>query len=246
MKKVLIIDDKEEYRKLMVNLVKEIKSDAVIYETSDENEAYVIAIKRTIDLFIVDIILHSDRIGGDDSGAEFVHNIRSIERYRFTPVIIVSRLYDPKMHMYVTANCYKFLEKPFDKKIFKQTVESAIKYTTTEDNVKYIYFHNNGILEAVKANDILYMESSIKVLNVCTKKENFRIPRKTCSRMLNELDSDNFIMCNRRTIVNINHIKSIDRVNRYIIMNGISEVLDIGESMVKRFFEELERTGKFL
>lgn len=246
MKKVLIVEDKEKSRKLMAGLVNKAYPDAVVYETPDENQAYVISIKKTIDLFIVDIVLHSERIGGDDSGAEFVHNIRSIERYKFTPVIVVSHLYDPKMNMYITANCYKFIEKPFDTQAFIQTIKSAIRYSTPKDNRKYVYFHYNGILEAVLENDILYMENRIKVLNVYTGKEHLIIPRKTCSRMLEELDSDNFIMCNRRTIVNINHIKSIDRVNRYIVIDGIPEAIDIGTSMVKHFFDELGRRGKLL
>ncbi len=246
MREILIVEDNEEYRKSMVNLIKEVDSDVIIHETSNENEAYVIAIKKIIDMFIVDIVLHSDRIGGDDSGAEFAYNIRSIERYRFTPVIIVSRLYDPKMNMYITANCYSFIEKPFDAGVFKQTVAGAMKYKTVEDKIKYMYFHDNGIIEAVPENDILYMESRVKMLNVYTVKEQFKIPRRTCGRILDELGNENLIKCSRQTLVNINHIKSIDRVNRYIIIDGISEAVEIGASMIKQFFEELKKRGRLL
>ena len=58
MKEVLILEDKSETRKVLAGLVKEVHSDAVIYEAADEKTAYDIAMKRTIDLFLVDIILH--------------------------------------------------------------------------------------------------------------------------------------------------------------------------------------------
>lgn len=51
MKEVLILEDKSETRKVLAGLVKEVHSDAVIYEAADEKTAYDIAMKRTIDLF---------------------------------------------------------------------------------------------------------------------------------------------------------------------------------------------------
>ena len=109
-----------------------------------------------------------------------------------------------------------------------------------------MYFHDNGIIEAVPENDILYMESRVKMLNVYTVKEQFKIPRRTCGRILDELGNENLIKCSRQTLVNINHIKSIDRVNRYIIIDGISEAVEIGASMIKQFFEELKKRGRLL
>lgn len=53
MKEVLILEDKSETRKVLAGLVKEVRSDAVIYEAADEKTAYDIAMKRTIDLFLV-------------------------------------------------------------------------------------------------------------------------------------------------------------------------------------------------
>lgn len=48
MKEVLILEDKSETRKVLAGLVKEVRSDAVIYEAADEKTAYDIAMKRTI------------------------------------------------------------------------------------------------------------------------------------------------------------------------------------------------------
>lgn len=53
--------------------------------------------------------------------------------------------------------------------------------------------------------------------------------------MLKELDSKDFVKCNRSTIVNMSYIKKIDTVNRYIYLRGSKEVLDIGAIMIKSF-----------
>lgn len=246
MRKVLIIDDSKKYRKSMVNLVKEVDAEAIIYETSDENEAYATAVKKTIDIFIVDIVLHSEKKGGDDSGAEFVYNMRMIERYRFTPVIIVSHLCDPGMNMYDTANCYRFIEKPFDEKTFKTAVADAVRYKTVENNKKHLFFHNNGTLESVFLNDIIYAESSLRMLEVYTGKRKYTIPRKTCEWLIEEFETDDFLRCGKGALVNVNHIKSVDRINRYIKMRGLHESIEIGTATTKNFFEELYGFGKIV
>ena len=86
MKEVLILEDKSETRKVLASLVKEVHSDAVIYEAADEKTAYDIAMKRTIDLFLVDIILHPQQ-HDDVSGGEFAQNIRKVDKYLFTPIL---------------------------------------------------------------------------------------------------------------------------------------------------------------
>lgn len=79
MARVLIMEDKKESRDLLVRMVEEIDAGAKVYAVDNEDAAYVVAMKRTIDVFLVDIILHQEKTG-DQSGAVFARNIRSIEK----------------------------------------------------------------------------------------------------------------------------------------------------------------------
>lgn len=79
MKEVLILEDKEDARLALEHLVKQVDSNARIYMASDEEEAYVIAMKKTIDVFLIDIILHPE-IPGDQSGVDFVQSMRTVEK----------------------------------------------------------------------------------------------------------------------------------------------------------------------
>ena len=57
MKKVLIIEDNEKTRKTLRDMLNDIRSDVCIYETDNAMEAYGIAMKNNICLFLVDIVL---------------------------------------------------------------------------------------------------------------------------------------------------------------------------------------------
>jgi len=107
MTKLLILEDKWQSREVLVRMVEEIDAGAAVFAVANEDEAYAIAMKRSIDVFLVDIILHPERTG-DQSGAVFACNIRNVEKYNFTPIIFISTLYDAKMCMFSTVQCYGF------------------------------------------------------------------------------------------------------------------------------------------
>lgn len=67
MKEILILEDKKETRELLVRMVKKTQMDVRVYEMADEKEAYSIALRKNIDLFLIDLILHPEE-KGDVSG----------------------------------------------------------------------------------------------------------------------------------------------------------------------------------
>lgn len=247
MKRVLIIEDKKESREMLVKIVKEVEGNASVYAVSDEKEAYNIAMQKNIDLFLVDIILHPERTG-DSSGASFAQNIRTVEKYLFTPIIFVTSLYDTKACMYSTVQCYSFIEKPFDVKKVKHTIQRALRFHKYEDDERKFIFHTEGLLEAVLIKDIVYIETRNHKVHVATAKEKFQISYKTGPEIMEELASENFVKCNRNYIVNLNQIEKIDPVNRYISLKGVDISLEIGPVMKKeflrRFYERYQEITK--
>ena len=63
MTKVLILEDKWQSREVLVRMVEEIDAGSALFAVANEDEAYAIAMKRSIDVFLVDIILHPERTG---------------------------------------------------------------------------------------------------------------------------------------------------------------------------------------
>ena len=66
-KSVLIVEDDEVQQKLLKKLVLEVNGDVAVYTAGSLNPAYKILLEKTIDAFLVDIILDTKK-PGDTSG----------------------------------------------------------------------------------------------------------------------------------------------------------------------------------
>ena len=139
---------------------------------------------------------------------------------------------------------YRFIEKPFDAKKVRETIQEAIKYRTVDEKQRNIIFHVDGLLQMVAVDEIIYIESRKHKLYIKTAEECLCVPYKSCKSMLEELDNDNFVKCNRGTIVNMSYVKKVDSVNRFIYLKGIQDVLEIGPIMKKAFMDKVLETRK--
>jgi two-component system LytT family response regulator len=210
-----------------------------VFPFDNAKDACQCALKSTIDLFIIDIMLEAHK-SGDTSGLSFVEDIRRIKRYGFTPVIIVTVLYDQKLITYEELHCYSFIEKPFDKDRLKGLIEEALAFPGTDSGTKTLKFRKDGIILAVERARIVYVESINHILNIHTTNDVMRIPYKTIKDFLEEVDSNDFLQCSRSIVVNRRYVHNVDLVNRVIqFQEGMGRV-DIGimyKNQVKEMFD---------
>ncbi len=243
MKKFLILEDKEEVRKLLAKLVEEVAQEVVVYETPDEKSAYEIAMTKDVDVFVVDMILHPERMG-DVSGGEFVKNIRQVERYRFSPILVITSMYDPKMWMYSQFHCYQYIEKPFEPEKVKQIFREVLAYRQEKPQKEAAIFRVEGMLEMIPVTTIIYAESLGHRLRMVTTEKELQIPYKTCGQLMEQLDSQDFVRCRRGTIVNIRYVEKVDLVNRFIHLTEGQGTLEIGPRVKKEFLQKMLEWGK--
>ena len=78
---------------MLKKLVLEVDPSVKVYTASASGPAYEILMERTIDVFLVDIILDTSK-PGDASGMRLVENVRKLEKYMFTPVVFITSLED--------------------------------------------------------------------------------------------------------------------------------------------------------
>ena len=114
-----------------------------------------------------------------------------------------------------------------------RTFEKIVK------NYFVIYFKKDGIFFAKKMQDIVYIKSSAGKMLVKTVRDSLEISYKSNSQVLRELDSENFIKCNRAVVVNKAFIASVDSTNRYITLKDGYGTLEIGTIMKKEFMKEI-------
>ena len=238
-KTVLIIEDEAEQLSLLKQLVRAAGENAEVFTASDVTHAYEILMEKSIDVFLVDIILDTTR-PGDTAGVRLVERIRKIPKYMFTPVIFVTSLEDPTMYAYTDLNCMGYIEKPFEPERIIKLVEKALNYTTAREKEISITFRKDGILYPVRLKEIVYMESQNHVIHVHLRDgSELEIPYKTCKQILQETDEGSLLQCSRSTIVNREYVQGVDVPNRYLMLKEGFGMLDIGGRYKKKILVEL-------
>lgn len=239
MKKVLVLEDNQAILERLTDIVQGIDIKNVVYSFDNVKDAYQCAIEKAINLFVVDIILDTGS-PGDSSGLSFVDNLRKISHYGLVPVIFVTSLEDAKLYTYENLHCYSFIEKPFDENKLKQLIEQCLYFSTSKNMTKTLYFRKDGIILAVERDDIVYVESIHHTLHIHTRqKDTMTIPYITLKRILDDIDSSDFIQCSRSTIVNRKFISNIDVPNRMIQLKNSHGSVEIGISFKKAMKETL-------
>lgn len=117
--------------------------------------------------------------------------------------------------------------------------EEALQFEQHREDNKNIYFKKDGIFFAKKMQDIVYIKSSAGKMLLKTVRDSLEISYKSNSQVLRELDSENFIKCNRAVVVNKAFIASVDSTNRYITLKDGYGTLEIGTIMKKEFMKEI-------
>ncbi|MDE7268296.1 MAG: LytTR family DNA-binding domain-containing protein [Lachnospiraceae bacterium] len=233
MKKILVLEDNHGILDQLTDIVREIDIKNTVYPFDNVKDAYQCAMEKVINLFIIDIILDTSS-PGDSSGLGFVENIRKISHYGLVPVIFVTSLEDARLYTYENLHCYSFIEKPFDENRLKQMIEQCLYFSASKNVIKTLYFRKDGIILAVEREDIVYVESINHILHIHTRqKDTMTIPYITLKRILEDIDSNDFIQCSRSAIVNKKFISNIDIPNRIIQLKKDYGSVEIGISFKK-------------
>lgn len=232
-RRILVVEDCKIHRDALCKILENLQENIEIFCASDDSEAYTIAMRQHIHLFLIDIILYPGKTG-DASGLRFVQEIRGVKKYRFTPVIFITSLEDPRLYSYSQLHCFSYVEKPFQEEHIRKTVTEALTFPIREDEERYVYFRKDGIVYSQYIKDILYIENRQRKLVIHSMKNELTIPYKTCEEIMCELDSEAFVRCSRYTIINQQYIEQIDFPNRYIKLRHVKQPIEIGIMMKNR------------
>lgn len=239
MKKILILEDNEKHMEALVKLLSSIDNIEISKAYNMAEACYMLSLNE-YNLFLVDIVLDTER-SGDVSGMDFVNLIRDNKKYQFTPVIFITSLEDPELCAYRDLHCYQYIEKPFEEDYVLKVIKEGLNYNPQIEKKENAYFRKEGVLYSVKIKDIVRIDISRSGIEIFTVRDVLHLGYQTVSDILRELASDDFIQCNRRTIINLNHIEFVDYINRYIKLRNIDEFIEIGATMkndIKKLLEE--------
>lgn len=95
--KVLIIEDNKAHMDALCKIIRDLQRDVQVFCAYNAGEAFQKALEHHIHLFMIDIVLNTQK-QGDVSGLSFAKEIRGISKYKFTPLIFITSLEDPKLY----------------------------------------------------------------------------------------------------------------------------------------------------
>ena len=239
MKAVLIIEDNAASMEMLAKITNEVDPEIVVHRAVNQNEAYACAMRISIDLFLIDIML-DPKNPGDVSGMRFANRIRMVERYKYVPMIFITALEDARLYAYSDLHCYYYLEKPYDAKKAWEVITEALEVPQKKNLPHDVFFRKDGILFKKNITEVVYIENVRSGQTVCVTDGKLKLQYKPTKVILEELDSERFVQCSRYAIVNSDFIDAIDMVNRYILLKGNFGRIEIGITFKKKFLEALK------
>lgn len=231
---VLILEDNRQILNVLEELVMSVAEDEKVYATDNVGEAYKIAMETSIDVFLLDIILYTDK-KGDTSGMQYAQSMQKLERYRFTPIIFITSLEDPEMYALRDLHAFGYIEKPFAPSQVKNLLRDALHFKTQKETDAMMFFRKDGILYPVKCNRVIYMELIKR--KICIHMKNgdvLSIPYKSFREIMEEANYEKFVQCSRNCVINIDYIKNIDKTNRFITLEGTKTAVEMGGTFIKK------------
>lgn len=238
-KNILVVEDNEKHMGRICNIIDELGSLVNVFKATNLKDALYFASTKNIHLFLIDIILDSTKPDNVD-GLNFVSDLRNNIKYKFTPIIFLTSLEDPKLHAYSDLHCFSYVEKPFDDKYVKKLISEALQYPVDNNKSNTLYFRNDGIVYSVKSDEIVLIESSQRVMKIYSINDCLKVSYKSIPDVLELLNANDFLQCSRTAVVNRNYIKQVDFSNRFIKLDYIDRDVEIGINWKKRFREKLE------
>jgi two-component system LytT family response regulator len=210
----LIVDDEPLARQILESYVHRSSQLQLAGTCANAIEAFEALNTTNVDLLLLDIKMPSI------SGTEFIRSLRN------PPAVIFTTAYSEFAVLSYELNAIDYLVKPVTYERFTTAIDKVmkVKIPDTVPN-RYSYFKINGRLEKIMHEQIIYAQSLKDYICIHCHNKKY-IVHLTTKELESMLPSDSFFRIHRSYIINIQHVKSIDK-NKIFLSDT---ALPIGES----------------
>lgn len=228
MTQILIIEDEEKIQQFLERALFELDADLQLSFSNSATEALVMAQTQRFDLFIVDIQLL------DYKGTDLVKQLRSIQTYKYTPIIFETAIVTEELRAYRELKCYHYLMKPYTKEEVKKVVAEVLDYLQQPIiDDRTVRIEQKGFIFEYRLQDILYIESFGKkmIIHLLTEQEELRsekVAGYSLKAMLELLDDGSFVQCHKSYILNKTYIEVIQKADNLVKLRHCLDPLPIG------------------
>ena len=227
--RIAICDDNQTFAKTLADYIEtEYKSLDLLIEffaSGEELVAYYQADKKAFDVILLDIEMK--QITGLEAAAQ-------IRKMGLETVIIFITSHDELASMGYEVSAFRFLSKPVKSKKLIEALE-AVRAQMNES--KTIHVSNAEGEYTINVNDILFFEAQNQQVSIQTKDDNF-IMRGNLSDYVEELVKYDFILVHRSYLVNMRHVKGINRQEIIMEDSTILPISRLRYKEVKQLFHD--------
>lgn len=228
MTQILIIEDEEKIQQFLEHALIELDEGLQLSFSGSATDALIMAQKKRFDVFIVDIQLL------DYKGTDLVKQLRSIQTYRYTPIIFETAIVTEELRAYRELKCYHYLMKPYTKEEVQKIVADVLGYLKQPKIVeRTVRIEQKGFIFEYRLQDILYIESFGKkmVIHLLTEQGELRqekIAGYSLKAILELLDDGPFVQSHKSYILNKTYIEAIQKAENVVKLRYCLDPLPIG------------------
>ena len=154
MAQILLVEDDAAASRLIQQYTEALYGEHQLAICSTAAAALNWSNEHPVDLFILDIQLPDYR------GTELGKQIRTMPRYRFTPILFTTELAGEELGAYREIKCYDFLVKPFTQEQFTNAVSAALDMgRQMRKTIPVLRIEQKQFLFEYGLEQILYIES---------------------------------------------------------------------------------------
>lgn len=240
--KVLILEDNQHSRKTLEDIVMSCGKDTEVFSFDNRPDATVCAMNHVIDVFLVDIMIKSDK-DYKNAGIDFADMLRGHSRYKLTPIIFITTLQGLETHLLKKVHCYDYIEKPIgDGKIVKRHLEEVMEGLNAGKRRiperESVAVQHDGIGYEIFLDEVIYVTNRRGILTICMREEALSIPHLSTKKFMSEIQYTKFFEPTYGTIINVRYIELVDFRHNRVRMKGIEEDIPIGGRLKKTFRED--------
>jgi two-component system LytT family response regulator len=212
MKKVVIIDDEEAGRKLIKEYLVDYKQLILVGEANNGVDAIQLINKFRPDLIFLDIQMPGM------TGFEVLGHLEEIPR------IIFSTAYDQYALKAFEIHAVDYLLKPYTKERFKAAIEKANKEDQSDQAGPLV---ESVLMDKQEFPSRILVQSGKKLITIAVSNiqrieaegdysklvlaERSHLSNYGISKLENRLDPNTFVRVHRSSIINLNHIDSVEK-----------------------------------
>ena len=240
MARIFVLEDNKQSRETLKNMLCHISAEITVDTAADLAKARLLLHSTvSFDLFLLDVnLVKEDR--EDSSGLVFAEEIRSIIKYEFTPVVMITSVAALEIEAFRKIHCYQYILKPYSEDEVKAVVKKVLSHVRAEEK-PYIIVKKDGINYKILCEEIVYCRAIPRGICLYLKGEKMEVPYLSIRQLMDKLPKQEFFQCHRMFAVNKAYVKYYDLVNQIIQVEGYQEGIDIGvtyKTEVRRLLNE--------